>query len=155
MIPLPHGGVLVESGPSGFANSIRACAHQLLVDEPVNVGGTDTSPNPYEYLLGALGGCTSMTLRMYADRKGWPREDIRVRLTHAKIHAKDCGDCKTKEGPSDRITMDIEVAGPLDEAQRARLLEIADRCPVHRTLRSEVKVTSTLVQESQSHTRER
>jgi putative redox protein len=119
------------------------------------LGGTDTGPNPYEYLLGALEGCTSMTLRMYADHKGWPLEDIRVRLTHAKIHAKDCGDCETKEGRIDRVTMDIEVAGPLEEAQRERLLEIADRCPVHRTLRSEVKVASTLVQESQSHTPER
>jgi putative redox protein len=104
-----------------------------------------------------------MTLRMYADRKGWPLEDIRVRLAHAKIHAKDCGDCETTVGRIDRITMDIEVAGPLritmdievagplDEAQRARLLEIATRCPVHRTLHAEVKVASTLVQESQSH----
>jgi putative redox protein len=149
--PLPHGEVLVDGGPSGFANTIRAGAHHLLVDEPVNLGGTDTGPSPYEYLLGALGGCTSMTLRMYADRKGWPLEDIRVRLAHAKIHAKDCGDCETTVGRIDRITLDIEVAGPLDEAQRARLLEIATRCPVHRTLHAEVKVASTLIQESQSH----
>ncbi|NNG17663.1 MAG: OsmC family protein [Gemmatimonadales bacterium] len=149
--PLPHGEVLVESGPSGFANTVWAGGHRLLADEPVNLGGTDTGPNPYEYLLGALGACTAMTLRMYADRKGWPLGSVRVRLSHAKIHAKDCGDCETKEGRVDRITRDIEVAGPLDDAQRARLLEIADRCPVHRTMHSEVKVESTLVPDSPSH----
>jgi putative redox protein len=149
--PLPHGEVLVAGGPSGFANTVRAGAHHLLVDEPVNYGGTDTGPDPYVYVLGALGGCTSMSLRMYADRKGWPLEGVRVRLAHAKIHAKDCGDSETTMGRIDRITRDIEVAGPLDEAQRARLLEIADRCPVHRTLRAEVKVASTLVQKSQPH----
>ncbi len=146
---LPHGEVLVEGGPSGFANSVWAGAHHLLADEPVNLGGTDTGPNPYEFLLAALGACTSMTLRMYADRKGWPLEGIRVQLAHGKIHAKDCGDCETKEGRIDRITRDIEVAGPLDDAQRARLLEIADRCPVHRTLHSEVNVVSTMGQGDQ------
>jgi putative redox protein len=148
---LSHGQVLVEAGPSGFAATVWAGAHRLVADEPVNLGGTDTGPNPYEYLLGSLGACTSMTLRMYADRKGWPLGAVRVRLSHAKVHAKDCGDCETKEGRIDRITRDIEVEGPLDEAQRARLLEIADRCPVHRTLHAEVKVASTLVPESQSH----
>jgi len=147
---LPHGEVLVEGGLSGFANSVWAGAHHLLADEPVNLGGTDTGPNPYEFLLAALGACTSMTLRMYADRKGWPLEGIRVHLAHGKIHAKDCGDCETKEGRIDRITRDIEVAGPLDDAQRARLLEIADRCPVHRTLHSEVNVVSTMGQGDQS-----
>jgi len=149
--PLPHGEVLVEGGPSGFANTVWAGGHRLLADEPVKLGGTDSGPNPYEYLLGALGTCTSMTLRMYADRKGWPLENIRVRLAHAKIHAKDCGDCEATEGRIDRITRDIGVDGPLDDAQRARLLEIADRCPVHRTLHAEVKVASTLVPELQSH----
>ena len=147
---LPHGEVLVEGGLSGFANSVWAGAHHLLADEPVNLGGTDTGPNPYEFLLAALGACTSMTLRMYADRKGWPLEGIRVHLAHGKIHAKDCGDCETKEGRIDRITRDIEVAGPLDDAQRARLLEIADRCPVHRTMHSEVNVVSTMGQGDQS-----
>ncbi len=147
---LPHGEVLVEGGPAGFLNTVWAGAHQLVADEPENLGGTDRGPNPYEYLMAALGGCTSMTLRMYADRKGWPLEGIRVRLAHGKIHAKDCGDCETKEGRIDRITRDIEVLGTLDDAQRARLLEIADRCPVHRTLHSEVKVLSTLEQGSYS-----
>jgi len=141
---LPHGEVVVEGGPSGFANAVWAGAHHVLADEPVNLGGTDTGPNPYEFLLAALGACTSMTLRMYADRKGWPLEGIRVHLAHGKIHVKDCSDCETTEGRIDRITRNIEVAGPLDDTQRARLLEIADRCPVHRTLHSEVKVVSTM-----------
>jgi len=147
---LPHGEVLVEGGPAGFLNTVWAGAHQLVADEPENLGGTDRGPNSYEYLMAALGACTSMTLRMYADRKGWPLEGIRVRLAHGKIHAKDCGDCETKEGRIDRITRDIEVLGALDDAQRARLLEIADRCPVHRTLHAEVKVLSTLEQGSYS-----
>lgn len=147
---LPHREVWVESEPAGFANTLWAGAHRLVADEPVNLGGTDRGPDPYEYLLAALGACTSMTLRMYADRKGWPLETIRVHLAHGKIHAKDCGDCETREGRIDRITQDIEVDGDLDDVQRARLLEIADRCPVHRTMHSEVKVLSTLEQGSHS-----
>jgi putative redox protein len=137
---------LVEGGPAGFTNSVWAGAHHLLADEPVNLGGADTGPNPYELLMAGLGACTSMTLRMYADRKGWPLEGVRVRLAHGKIHAKDCADCETTEGRIDRITRNIEVSGPLDDAQLTRLLEIADRCPVHRTLHSEVKVVSTMGQ---------
>ncbi len=141
---LPHGEVVVEVGPTGFANVVLAGRHRLQADEPVSLGGTDTGPSPYEYLLGGLGACTSMTLRMYADRKGWPLTGIRVRLTHEKIHAKDCADCETKDGRIDRIERTIDVDGPLDEAQLQRLLEIAERCPVHRTLHSEVSVASRL-----------
>ncbi|MFT4979192.1 MAG: uncharacterized OsmC-like protein/fermentation-respiration switch protein FrsA (DUF1100 family) [Myxococcota bacterium] len=135
-------GVRVVGPASGFANHIDARSHHLHADEPKSVGGTDTGPSPYELLLASLGACTSMTLRMYADRKGWPLEGIDVRLSHEKIHARDCADCETTEGKIDRITRKIALSGPLDEAQRARLLEMADRCPVHRTLHSEIKVVT-------------
>lgn len=140
---LPGGTVRVsERGTGAFAVSIQAGRHALIGDEPVAAGGDDLGPNPYELLLAALGGCTVMTLRMYARRKQWPLEDTRVTLTHDKIHAADCEDCETKEGKLDRIERAIELVGPLDDAQRARLMEIADMCPVHRTLHSEVRVVT-------------
>ncbi len=136
------GEVVVTGGASGFANRIASGRHRLRADEPASLGGTDTGPSPYELLLAALGACKSMTLRMYADRKGWPLEGVEVRLAHSKVHAKDCAECETKEGKIDRIEVGIEVEGPLDEEQRRRLLEIADRCPVHRTLVSEIEILS-------------
>jgi putative redox protein len=115
----------------------------LRADEPRKLGGDDTGPTPYDLLLAALGACTSMTLRLYADRKGWPLQDVRVDLRHAKIHAEDCATCETQVGKVDRIERVVHLGGPLDAEQRKRLLEIANRCPVHRTLESEVVVATT------------
>lgn len=143
--PLPPGVVVVsERGTGAFAVSIQAGRHSLIGDEPQAVGGDDLGPSPYELLLGALGECTVMTLRMYARQKQWPLESARVTLNHQKIHAADCAGCETREGKIDRIDRLIELQGPLDEAQRARLLEIADKCPVHRTLHSEVQVVTRI-----------
>jgi len=108
------------------------------------VGGLDSGMNPYDVLLAALGGCTSMTLRMYAERKGLPLDKVAVRLRHKKIHARDCDDCETIEGKIDLINRELEITGDLDEDQRQRLLEIADMCPVHRTLDSENKIVTRL-----------
>ncbi len=141
--PLVHGEVVVQAGPSGFAQEVRTDHHRWAADEPLSVpGGTDTGPNPYDLLLSSLGACTSMTLRMYAERKKWPLEGIVVRLRHSRIHAEDCEDCQTKSGRVDQIEKEIRILGPLDDKQRARLLEIADRCPVHRTITSEIKIRS-------------
>jgi putative redox protein len=111
-----------------------------VADEPVAFGGTDTGPTPYDYLLAALGSCTAMTVRMYADRKGWPLESVLVRMKHGKIHAKDCEECETENGRVDRIELELELEGPLEEQQRQRLVEVSEKCPVHRTLDSEVLI---------------
>ena len=128
----------------GFRTDITVRGHELIADEPESVGGTGMGPDPYDYLLAALGSCTSMTIRMYADRKRWPLESVVVRLKHQKIHAEDCRECETKSGKVDIIEREIELIGPLDKEQRERLLEIANRCPVHRTLHSEIVVRSIL-----------
>ena len=117
----------------------------MLADEPVEAGGLGSGPSPYDLLLAGLGACTSMTLRLFADRKGWNLRNIRVALNHRKIHAEDCADCETREGRLDEITRAIVLDGELDADQRARLLEIADKCPVHRTLHSEIKVRTSSV----------
>ncbi len=135
--------VVEESGEGPFVQSIAAGRHALRADEPPSVGGRDGGPTPYGLLLAALGACTSMTLRMYAGRKEIPLERVTVRLRHAKIHAADCASCATEKGKIDRIDREIDLAGPLTEEQRARLLEIADKCPVHRTLENEVEVRTT------------
>jgi uncharacterized OsmC-like protein len=140
-----EGIVVVAGGPRGLAQDIAAGNHRLRADEPVAVGGTDTGPTPYDLLLAALGACTGMTLRLYADRKGLPLTGVRVRLRHDRIHAADCVACETKEGKISRIEREIELYGPLTPEQRRRLLEIADRCPVHRTLTSEISIVSRLV----------
>lgn len=129
-----------ESGEGKFTELMLDGRHRLVADEPVAAGGNDRGPGPYELLLMALGACTTMTLRLYADRKRWPLERVSVRLRHAKIHAEDCADCETKQGMLDRIERVIEIEGALDPAQRQRLMEIADMCPVHRTLTSEIKI---------------
>lgn len=138
------GEVLVTGGAEGLKQEIVARRHRLTADEPKEQGGTDSGPTPYDLLLAALGACTSMTLRIYADFKKLPLEAVRVRLLHSKIHALDCAACETRDGKLDRIEREIELLGPLTGEQRAKLLEIADKCPVHRTLGSEIEVVSRL-----------
>ena len=142
--PAADPRITARTGPGGYLTEILANRHSLLADEPVQAGGTDQGPTPFDLLVAALGACTSMTLRMYADRKGWPLEAATVRLKHEKIHATDCEACETREGMLDRIEREIEIEGTLDEDQKQRLLQIADRCPVHRTLTSEVEVRTRL-----------
>ncbi len=137
--------VVVEGSAKGFAQVISVGKHVFAGDEPVEAGGTDTGPGPYNFLLAALGTCTSMTVAMYARRKQWPLERVRVRLRHSRIYVADCENCETKEGMLDRIERDVEFVGALDEAQRARLVEIANKCPVHRTLTSEIDIRTRLV----------
>ncbi|HZC56652.1 MAG TPA: bifunctional alpha/beta hydrolase/OsmC family protein [Xanthobacteraceae bacterium] len=137
------GTVVVRETRSGnLQNQVIAGTHQFLADEPVNVGGMDSGPGPYDLLLAALGACTSMTVRLYADRKQWPLKRTTVRLKHGRIYAKDCAECETKEGMIDRIDRVISFEGELDAEQHKRLMEIADKCPVHRTLTSEVEIKS-------------
>jgi uncharacterized OsmC-like protein len=136
--------VVARTG-KGLRTALEADGYELVADEPKSLGGTGAGPTPYDYLLAALAGCTAMTLRMYADRKGWPLESVTVRLSQERIHATDCEECETEEGRIDRIEREIELAGPLDEKQRGRLLEVADMCPVHRTLNTEVLVENSLV----------
>jgi putative redox protein len=137
--------VVVTIGRDHYASDIEAGTHALRADEPVAAGGTDTGPTPYGLLLSALGACTAITLRMYADRKGWPLERVAVTLRHDRIHARDCGDCETVVGMVDSIERDIALEGDLDAEQRARLLDIADKCPVHRTLHAEIRIATRLV----------
>jgi uncharacterized OsmC-like protein/alpha/beta superfamily hydrolase len=135
----PQGLVTVEETRHGkFQQTVQMGKHRILADEPAAQGGFDSGPGPYDLLLAGLGACTSMTLRLYAERKGLPLGPVKVTLSHRKIHAEDCAECETKTGMLDEITRAIRLTGPLDAAQRARLLEIADKCPVHRTLESEV-----------------
>jgi uncharacterized OsmC-like protein/esterase/lipase len=134
-----EAGVVVvrETGGGKFQQEIMSGPHRFLADEPVSVGGLDSGPGPYDLLLASLGACTSMTVRLYAERKALPLERVTVRLTHVKIHAEDCENCESKTGMIDRIDRTITFEGDLDVETRKRLLEIADKCPVHRTLKSE------------------
>ena len=138
------GVVVVRGAATGFAQEIVAGPHQFVSDEPTSVGATDTGPTPYDLLLGAFGSCTSMTIAMYARRKQWPLERVTVHLSHSRIHAEDCADCETRPAKLTLIERDIELEGVLDEEQRARLLAIADRCPVHLTLTSQMEIRTRL-----------
>lgn len=135
---------VAETGDGKFIQAVRAGRHRQLADEPASVGGDDAGMTPYDLLLASLGTCTSMTLRMYAARKELPLQHVSVRLRHERIHAEDCRDCETKDGRLDEISRTITLQGDLDDAQRDKLLEIADRCPVHRTLTGELKIRTRL-----------
>jgi putative redox protein len=137
---------IVRGSADGFLQEIWAGSHRLIADEPIEAGGTDKGPGPYELLLAALGACTSMTVSLYARNKKWPLESVQVRLTHSKVHAEDCADCETRAGLVDEIQREISLMGTLTEEQRAKLLEIANKCPVHRTLTSEIKIRTQLVE---------
>jgi uncharacterized OsmC-like protein len=137
--------VEVTGRADGFAQEIATGAHRLRSDEPTALGGTDRGPDPYGLLLSALGACTSMTLGMYARRKKWPLETVTVRLRHRREYLKDCEGCEDSPRRIERIEREIVLTGPLDEAQRAGLLAIAEKCPVHRTLVSNVEIETRLV----------
>jgi putative redox protein len=145
MVPAPDDqpieGVLVsETGHGKFEQSIVAGPHRYLADEPVSAGGNGSGPSPYEYLIAGLGACTSMTVRLYADLKKIPLKRVSVALRHDKIHAADCAECETREGKIDRIEREVTLEGDLSDEQRKKLMEIADKCPVHRTLTSEISI---------------
>lgn len=132
--------VNLRTGTVPYTTWIQSGPHRMLADEPTSLGGQGEGPNPYDYLLAGLGSCTSMTIKMYADRKKWPLEGVHVALDHQKIHADDCADCETRVGKIDEIERVIRLEGDLSDEQRQKLMEIADKCPVHRTLHSEIKV---------------
>jgi uncharacterized OsmC-like protein/pimeloyl-ACP methyl ester carboxylesterase len=141
----PRRVVVQETRASKFQQTISVGPHHMIADEPVAAGGEDTGPGPYDFLLAGLGACTSMTMRLYADRKSLPLERVTVTLRHSKIHAKDCEECETREGMLDQIEREISIEGTLDAEQRTKLMEIADKCPVHRTLHSEIRIVTRAV----------
>jgi uncharacterized OsmC-like protein len=132
--------IVVRGGSEGFKQEIAAGKHRLLADEPVSAGGGDAGPDPYDYLLASLGVCMSMTIGFYARRHQLPLENITISLWHSRIYAKDCEECETREGTLDRIDVEVELTGSLNEAQHAKLMQIAAKCPVHRTLTSEINI---------------
>lgn len=132
--------IYVATTQSRYVEEILVGGHTLLADEPIEAGGADAGPGPYEFLLAALGTCTCITVRMYAERKHWPLEAVHVALTHAKVHADDCVACATEVRMIDRIELEISLTGALSAEQRQRLLEIAGKCPVHRTLTSKIEI---------------
>ena len=141
---MPDSTQVIVTSERGLAQQIVSRNHRWVADEPAPLG-TDTGPSPYELLLASLGACTSMTLRLYAQRKGMDLQRVTVRLQHSRIHAEDCRDCETKEGFLDHIDREIQLTGNLDESQKGRLLEIAERCPVHRTLKSEINIRTSVL----------
>jgi putative redox protein len=142
--PVEH--VSVRGDASGFLQQATAGNHTFQIDEPRSVGGTESAPDPYDYLLAALGACTSMTVGLFARRNKFPLEGVTVRLSHSRIHAKDCAECQTKKAMLDRIDVRIELKGQITEEQRKRLMEVAAKCPVHRTLVSEIDLRIESVQ---------
>ena len=141
----PRKVVVQETRKSKFNQAITVGPHHLVADEPVAAGGEDAGPGPYDFLLAGLGACTSMTMRLYADRKSLPLDRVTVTLKHSKIYAKDCAECETRDGMLDQIERDIAIDGALDAEQRKKLMEIADKCPVHRTLTSEIRIVTKAV----------
>lgn len=137
--------VVVTGRADGFTQEISTGTHRLRADEPIAAGGADTGPDPYALLLSALGACTSMTLAMYARRKNWPLEAVTVSLRHRRIYSEDCAGCEDSPRRIERIDREIALAGAVDDEQRQRLLDIADKCPVHRTLTSTVEIETRLV----------
>ncbi|MCR9247067.1 MAG: alpha/beta fold hydrolase [bacterium] len=142
--PVVTEGLRAETGRTGFRTELMVGEHTFLADEPRKFGGTDTAPTPYGLLLGALAACTTMTLQMYARRKQWPLERAIAHVRHSRVHAEDCSDCETEGGKIERFERELELVGALDDEQRQRLLEIADRCPVHRTLMHDKQIVTTL-----------
>jgi len=142
--PAPTVVTVEEAGEGNFTQTLHSGPHHLIADEPEDVGGNNRGPGPYEYVLLGLGACTNMTIRMYADHKNIPLQRVRTILSHRKVHAKDCADCATKDGKIDEIVREITLEGELTGEQRERLLQIANRCPVHNTLTSEIVVRSRL-----------
>ncbi len=140
-------GVVVSIGRTKYRTEIRTGVHLVVADEPASYGGADDGPSPYELLLASIGSCKAMTLRMYADRKGWPLEEVHCVLRHDHRHAEDCEDCESPNAKLPHIDVELQLVGDLDDAQRARLAEIADRCPVHRTITSDVRFTTQVVTE--------
>jgi uncharacterized OsmC-like protein/alpha/beta superfamily hydrolase len=138
----PRNVVVRETRNGKFQQMVSIGPHQMLADEPVAAGGEDSGPGPYDFVLAGLGACTSMTMRMYADRKSLPLERVTVTLRHSKIYAEDCADCETRTGMLDQIDRSIAMEGALDAEQRKKLMEIADKCPVHRTLTSEIHIVT-------------
>jgi len=142
-LPSQEPRSVVVAGPgTGFRTDVEVGGHHLVVDEPIAVGGSDAGPTPYEMLLAGLGACTVMTLRIYADRRKWPLERARVTLQHRKVHAQDCVDCDRKDTKMDVIDRVIVLEGALNDEQRTKLLEIAERCPVHQTLKGKIQVNT-------------
>jgi putative redox protein len=137
--------VSVETADGKFQQTIKVGNHEFLGDEPVSFGGMDSGPSPYDFLLASLGSCTSMTIKMYADRKGFPLEGVHIELEHSRDHVEDCNTCSNDDNRIDVIDRAITLTGDLTEEQRTRLMEIADRCPVHRTLENRIDIHSTEV----------
>ena len=137
--------IVSESGQGRFTQEVTMGTHVITADEPIVNGGNDLGPSPYDFLLAALGSCTSMTLRMYADLKKIPLKKVIVKLQHEKIHATDCADCENSNSKVDHINRQIELQGELTDDQRKKLLDIANKCPVHRTLTSKIIITTELV----------
>ena len=149
-VPPKPADVVVRGNASGFLQEVSVGPYRLRVDEPLSVGGTESAPDPYDYILAGLGACTSMTVGLYARRKKWPLENITVSLRHSRIHATDCAECETKEGMLDRIDLELEFTGSLTPEQRGKLMEAAAKCPVHRTLKSEIDIRLQTVPATQS-----
>ena len=136
----PIGQVVVTGNADAFVQNVTVGRHTFNVDEPAHIGGTGAAPDPYDYLMAGLGACTSMTVGLYARKRGIPLKSVRVSLKHSRIHAKDCEECETKQGMLDRIELDLQLTGDLTAEQRAQLIEVAGKCPVHRTLTSEINI---------------